>query len=124
MLEPDGVADKLQNAKRQLEVRLGVGGRDLTQGVQRAGRRLPRRVRRQAAVLVATERMAGNPKLVRRVEPAAFDRAYEGLLRHLQGIDPADRRRGRVIAIAAGVAFNLLVVIVCFITWLWWRGYV
>jgi hypothetical protein len=124
MLDPDDVATKLQTLRRQFEAKLGVRGRDLSDGVRRAGRRLPRRMRRQAAVLVEAERMAGNPRLVRRLEPATFDRAYDGLMRYLRGIDPADQRRGRMIVLASGLAFNLLLVIVGLVVWLWWRGYV
>jgi hypothetical protein len=68
--------------------------------------------------------MASNPKLARQIRLAEIDRAYSDITAHLRGIDVADRRKGKWLSLAAGVAGNLLIVIVAFLVWLWWRGYV
>ena len=107
-----------------LQSKLGVRARTLEKGARKAGRRLPRRVRDELRLLAAAERSAGNPKLARQFDEGAVHRAFEDVRAHLSGIDVADRRRGRVLSIAAAVAFNILVVLTAFVVWLWWRDYV
>ena len=74
--------------------------------------------------IVAAQKLAANPKLARRLDAPALKAAYDGLSAHLGAIDVADRRKGKLLSLAGSIAFNLLVVIVGFLVWLWWRGYV
>jgi len=124
MMDHKDIAAKSLTIRQQLEVKLGVRSRDLSQALRRAGRRLPRQVRAQAAILVAAEKQAGHPKLVRQLDDAAVRTAYANVTAHLRAIDVADARKGRILSIAGVIAFNLLLVVVAFITWLWWHGYV
>ena len=43
---------------------------------------------------------------------------------HLESIDAVEDRRDRLLGVAGAVAFNLLFVVVGFVVFLWWRGYV
>lgn len=123
MLTEKEINAKSQALLRLLQAKLGVRGRDLEQAMRRAGRRLPHRVRGPAARLVAAQKMAGHPKLARQLDPREFSRAYADVSAHLAAIDVADRRKGRLIGLAAVVAANLLIVITAFLFWLSWRGY-
>lgn len=123
MLTEKDITAKSQTLLRLLRAKLGVSARDLEQGLRRAGRRLPGRVRAQGARVVAAQKMAGNPKLARQLDPREFSRAYAEVSAHLAAIDVADRRKGRLIGLAAVVAANLLIVITAFLFWLSWRGY-
>jgi len=123
MLTEKEINAKSQALLRLLQAKLGVRGRDLEQAMRRAGRRLPHRVRGQAARLVAAQKMSGHPKLARQLDPREFSRAYAEVSAHLAAIDVADRRKGRLIGLAAVVAANLLIVITAFLFWLSWRGY-
>ncbi len=123
MLTEKEINAKSQALLRLLQAKLGVRGRDLEQAMRRAGRRLPHRVRGQAARLVAAQKMAGHPKLARQLDSREFSRAYAEVSAHLAAIDVADRRKGRLIGLAAAVAANLLIVITAFLFWLSWRGY-
>lgn len=124
MLTEKEITTKTQALQKLLRSKLGVRAHDLEQALRRAGRRLPRRVRGQAARLVAAQKMAGNPRLARQMDADALARAYADVSAYLTAIDVADRRKGRLISLAAAVALNLLIVIVGFLLWLWWRGYV
>lgn len=110
--------------KRLLGEKYGVRGRDLAQSVRRTGRRLPKGIRAQAAILIEAERLATIPKLARRIDSAAVKRAERALKMHLEAIDAKDRRRGRMLALAATIAAQVLLISAVFITWLWWRGYI
>lgn len=124
MLTEKDITAKSQTVLRLLRTKLGVSARDLEQALRRAGRRLPRRVRAQGARLVAAQKMAGNPKLARQLDPHEFAQAYADVSAHLVAIDVAERRKGRLIGLAAVVALKLLAVFTAFLVWLWWRGYV
>jgi hypothetical protein len=103
--------------------RLGIRGADrLAVKMRRGGRLLPKAVRRQAAYLVEAEKQWGNPRLRRVIDEQKVTKAQADLRRHLEGIDPRDRLKGRLIGIAAPLAFNLLVVAGLLIAWLVWTG--
>ncbi len=124
MLDHKDIATKSLTIRQQLEAKLGVKSRDLSQALQRAGRRLPRRMRMQGAILVDAEKQAGHPKLARQIQDGAVRDAYTQLTAHLREIDAADARKGRILNMAGLIAFNLLFVVGVFVIWLWWRGYV
>lgn len=107
-----------------LHSKMGIRARNLENGVRRAHRRLPRRVRRQCRLLVEADRHAGHPKLARQIDEKAVAHAFEVVRDHLSAIDAAAQRKGRLLDLAAAAAFNLLLVLTAFIAWLWWRGYV
>jgi len=124
MLEPDYINARILAVRDALHAKLGIKRRNLDKAMRRAGRRLPRRIRRQGAVLVQAEKLGGNPKLMRRIDPAAFEKAHAEMMTHLAAIDAADAFKGRLIAITATIAFNVIVLAAAFVTYLWWRGYV
>ncbi|AXI45396.1 hypothetical protein C1J03_04690 [Sulfitobacter sp. SK012] len=115
---------KVQTLLFELEKRLGIKTDDLAQGLRRAGRRLPRRVRAKAKVLVDAQAMTGNPKLARQVDASTVRVAFDAVTTHLRGIDVRDARNGRRLSLAGAVVFNLLLVLAAFFAWLWWQGYV
>ncbi|MGJ5618335.1 hypothetical protein [Sulfitobacter sp. MF3-043] len=123
-MEHKDIAAKSLAIRQQLEAKLGVKSRDLSQALRRAGRRLPHGVRAQGAVLAEAEKRAGHPKLTRQLDSAAVRDAYDRMAAHLRAIDVADARKGRILGMAGVIAFNLLLIIAAFVMWLWWRGYV
>ncbi|MBD3664314.1 hypothetical protein [Sulfitobacter aestuariivivens] len=124
MFQDQDIHTKAETLRKQLQEKLGVRSRDLSQALKRAGRRLPRRVRGEGQALVRAEKLAANPKLARQLNSAEVDRAYATVAAHLKDIDVADARKGKLLSLAAAVAGNLLIVIAGFLVWLWWRGYV
>ncbi len=101
--------------------KLGVRGRDLDSRLRRAGRLLPRHVRRQAEVIVQARAMQASPKLARLVDEAALGRAFRICHDHLSAIDPRERRRARFLDILTVNAFNLVVIAGLVIAVLSWR---
>jgi len=103
----------------RLGVRRGTG---LEAKLRRAGRLLPRKVRRAAWALAEAERRAAHPKLMRQVDMAAMKAAHARVKAHLETIDPADRRWGTLLGILAPLAFNLLAIFAALVAWLSWSG--
>lgn len=70
------------------------------------------------------EMLAHNPKTARQVDAEAVERDYEYVRAHLVAIDVDELRKSRILSVTGAVVANLIVVVVLFIVWLWWRGYV
>ncbi len=107
-----------------MEQRLRVRGTGLGEKLRKGGRLLPRRVRAAADVLQTGAVMAQNPKLWAQVDQQAVAQAYDTCVRHLNGVDGFDRRKGAVLGIAASVAFSILAVATLLFAVLRWRGFI
>ena len=107
-----------------MEERLGIRGPGLRAKLRRAGRLLPTHVRRDAMVLVDALQYAGNPKLARRLDAAAIDRACRNVEEYLSVIDPQERRVKRLLAVLSSAAVAVLATAAMTVTVLVWRGYV
>lgn len=104
--------------------RLGVGGRDLRTKLHRAGRDVPRWVRRAADEVLTAEQLQTHPKLRHRVDPERLERAHRAAERWLRGPDPAELRKTRILRFLGVNAANLLIVAAAFIAYLVWAGHV
>lgn len=107
-----------------MEQRLRVRGQGLGEKLRKGGRLLPRRVRAAAEILQTGAVMAQNPKLWAQVDQQAVAQAYDTCVRHLNGVDSGDRRKGAVVGIAASVAFSVLAVAALLFAVLRWRGFI
>lgn len=92
--------------------------------LNRAGRRLPARIRAQAQLVAEAETLADHPKLALRIDQVRVARAHAEVRAHLRSIDPADRRRGAILGLLGGLAFNLLLLAGLTLAFLRWRGFV
>jgi len=110
--------------RAQFHKKLGVKARTLEQALRKTGRRLPRNIRTQAAFIVDAVELQSNPKLARRLDPAAMEAAYVAVSKYLSAIDTAQIRRDMIIRWLALIAAQLLMVVAALVVWLWWRGYV
>lgn len=121
-----GTSDELSARNAQLlslfQTHLGVKETTLDKAAARAGRRLPKKLRRKAMLLATAEATAGHPKLSRQLDFAALNTAFVELQKHLKGIDLKAQRRTRQLNVLAGLAFNLLLVLAAFLAWVWWQS--
>lgn len=124
MENADTIAARATRLQKGLETAFGVRARTLDKALRRTGRRLPRRLQKQAGIIVEAQGFGGNPKLLRRFDTAALNTAETQVLDYLNGIDRADARLGRILGIAGAMAFNLLLVLGLLVGWMWWTGVV
>lgn len=124
MIDAKDMEKKSAHLRRQFEAKLGVRASTLQQALRKAGRQLPRQLRRDGAFLAKAEGLAGHPKLARMIDADEVSRAYGAIDGHLRTIDAADARKGRILGVLGSIAFNLLMLMVALIIFLWWRGYV
>lgn len=102
--------------------KLSIRGADLRAKMRKAGRRLPRRLRREGAYLIEAAQMEGHPKLSRQIDLPRVSRAYQEFDRYLDKIDPADLWWGRFLGILGEVAFHLLLFAGLLVAFFAWRG--
>ena len=113
-----------EEVRVKLEEKLRVKARSLPRALAKAGRRLPRRFHKDAGAITAAQDLNGHPKLLRMINLRDLEAARDRIVTHLDTIDPADIRRGKLLALLGDIAFKLLFVCAAFIAWLWWRGYI
>jgi hypothetical protein len=106
-----------------LQKKLGAKGDGLEAKLARAGRRLPRRIRRHVAEIAEAEKLEGNPKLARMTDPAALAHAFVEVEAHLKKIDLADRRKGAALGLLGSIAISLIAVFAALVSYLVWRGH-
>lgn len=124
MIEIADINTKAHTIEALLQERLRLRSDGLEQGLRRAGRRLPRRLRDQGEVLVKASQLAGHPKLARRIDEQKVQSAYDGLKDHLSTIDPAVVRKERLLDLGATIGFYIIAAFAALICWMWWAGYV
>lgn len=105
-----------------MEQRLKIGGTGLSAKLKRGGRRLPRKVRREAEYLAGVSELAMHPKVQMMLDEARIAQAYDTCVRYLNPLGARDRLLDRVLGIGGSIAFALLVVGGGLIAVMAWRG--
>lgn len=123
MIDPNKIDEKAETLSRLLGERLRIRGRTFEQRLVRAGRLLPRRLRHQGRRLAEAQAMAAHPKLARLPDLEAIDAAYADLRKHLEAIDPAERRKGAILNWLGALAVNLIAMTTILVAILRWRGF-
>ena len=106
-----------------MSVQLRVRGDGLSDVVEKAGRKLPRRLRSDVAKLIEAEAMSTHPKLARLVDERQFRRAERRLNRFLEKQNPAAERRGEILDLIAKIAFVFVTIVLAVFFLLLSRGY-
>lgn len=121
-MQDDDISAKSQELCDLLAARLSLKHGSLEDRLRRAGRRLPARIRSQGQIVAEAEALATHPKLARRVDQAAVARAHAEVRAHLKGIDAAYLRRGALLGVLGGLAFNILLFTALTLVFLRWQG--
>lgn len=107
-----------------MEKRLGVGGTGLAAKLRRAGRLLPRDVRRDAQAVADALLMEENPKLRKQIYLPRLETAERRVVAYLKTVNPGERRVTMMLGMLGGAAFSLLAVIGLFVVVMVWQGLV
>ncbi len=107
-----------------LEDKLRVRGKTLAAQLRKAGRRLPRGVRRDATFIVQSSVLTDNPKLARMVDSKKLRQAHRNVVSHLEKVDLSQQRRTAALNMIASIAFAILFTAVLVLFVLVQRGFV
>lgn len=99
---------------------LRIRGKTLPLQLRKAGRLVPRAVRREAEFLVQAQTQAQHPKLSRMVDIAHANQAHRTVVEFLDTIDPAERRKDRILGILGVLALNILLIGIALVIWMVW----
>jgi len=105
-----------------LEDRLAVPGRGLEEKLRRGGRRLPRKVRAAAQVLVEADGLAGHPKLAATLDQGRLAAAYQTCHAHLARIGGRERAKTAALGVTGTIVVRLLIVAGLGLSVAMWRG--
>lgn len=95
---------------------------ELAAMLRKRGGALPRRLRREAMFLAQADRMAGQPKLARQVDPARLEQAHKALTGYLRPLGQGARWQGGMLSWASGLVLGLMVLAAVVIWVMTWRG--
>ena len=119
----NNITQKADHLATLLSERLGIhAGTGFEAKLHKAGRSLPRWVRKDGQVIVAAMALETHPKLARRIDAKPVNRAIKNLTKYLESIDPVQRRMGWFLDFLALLAVIALVIFGSVITILVWRG--
>lgn len=124
MARSDDLDARAESLRLLFEEKYRLRARTLARGLRKVGRRLPRRHRKQVQALMEAQGLARHPKLALQVDRKRITKGCDEVEGFLQTVDPVVARRNRLLDQAALLAFYILAVLIAFVTWLWWRGYV
>lgn len=102
---------------------LRLKGETFSEVAARAGRKLPRRLRRDVQTLSEVEALADNPKLAHRLDERQITKAERRLRAFLDTLDPKAERRGEILDTIAKIAFVFVVVALSLFFYLISTGY-
>lgn len=118
------IEERLAQLATLMEERLGIGGAGFETKLARAGRKLPRRLKREGLALIQARDRARHPKLGRQIDQRRIEQAARAFERHLIGLDYAEQRMTFWIYWLAGNALNILIVMALAVAFVVWRGLV
>lgn len=122
MIDTQEINKKVEKLDAALREKLRLRGRTFAARVRKAGRLLPKRVHRAADTITQIQMRATHPKLSRLNDPVVFKRAVAVIHDHLDTVDPAERRKDRILGILGGLVFNLIVLIAAALMLMRWKG--
>lgn len=108
--------DQIAQVRALMAARLRIRGRTLDHQVRKAGRLLPRAVRRDATYLAQAASVMDHPRLAMMVDMGKAQQAYVRVTDYLETIDPKDRAKGKLLGVLGYISF---VVIAVFIVTVW-----
>lgn len=115
--------DRAKSMAEKIGKQLRVRGETLSDVRTRAGRRLPRSMRREAAILDQAAELSAHPKLRAQIDEGRVARAERNLDAFLGTQNPGRERLNAFLDRLAGIAFVLWVVGLAVFFTLLWRGY-
>ena len=122
VVDSNKLDQRVKKLNDKLKEKLGLRGKTLEQRLKRAGRTLPKHLRREGAAIVQAQQQAANPKLARLVDQIALDRSFAMFRHYLKDINPAERRKDKIVNFLGLLVFNLVVIVALYLLFLFWKG--
>ncbi|WP_375254524.1 hypothetical protein [Yoonia sp.] len=112
------------DVREGLAARLRVRGKTLAVQMRKAGRRLPRHIRRDLTYLIEAQQLDAHPKRAAQVDMGRATKARRSVLAYLETVDLAAERWTMILGVVASIAFAMLVTGIILLFVLVQRGFV
>jgi hypothetical protein len=109
VIDTEQFQGKVSELQKALSDKMRLRGPSLERQLRHAGRRLPRRPRRAAAVILGAQDWMAHPKLARVLDMAQVNAAFTDLHSHLDGLNPEEARKTAILRLVGGMLLNLMV---------------
>lgn len=118
------IAAKARRLEELLDRGYGTGEKGLRHALGKAGRRLPRRMRRAGVAVADADYMSGHPKLFWQIDRKRVAREAEILEDYLKSVNPGKRRVDLLLSILRSLALNFLILGLLIYALARWRGWI
>jgi len=122
VIDPQDINQKAEALKSAVKAKYGLRGKTLAVRLGKAGRLLPKRVHHEGLVIQEAMDKMHHPRLAATVDVTRLEAAFVYITNHLNGVDPKDRRKGKVLGWLGGQVFNLILIAALLGAFMWWRG--
>jgi hypothetical protein len=123
-MEKDALQKKIDELSALLAAQMKLRQKTFAAQIRKAGRGLPRKLRRDAAYLMRAQALFENPKLGSMVDEIAVANAHRRLKAFLEELDPKDLRKGQILGILSTISLMLIIIFIGVVYILVKRGYV
>ncbi|MEY8883490.1 hypothetical protein [Donghicola sp. XS_ASV15] len=120
-MTPNEIASIETELSGLMQSRLGIKGASLEAQTARAGRKLPRKIRRAADAFNQTTALARHPKLALQIDAKTAEQNAKIVRKHLLKQADPNRRKKRLHLIA-DILLKVFAVIVLLGAVIYWRG--
>lgn len=122
MIDTEEFQGRITGLQQALADLMRLRGATLERQVRRAGRRLPRRQRRAAAIIVGAQDWMGHAKLARLLDTAQVNRAFADLHAYLDTLNPQEARKTALLRLIGGIVLNLMLLSGLIYALIRWQG--
>jgi len=122
VIDTEEFQGQVTGLQQALADRMRLRSATLERQVRRAGRRLPRRQRRAAAIILGAQDWMSHPKLARVLDRAQVDRAFADLHAYLETLNPQEARKTAVLRLIGGIVLNLMLLSGLIYALVRWQG--
>lgn len=122
MIDTQEFQTKIARLQQALADRMRLRGPTLERQLRRAGRRLPRRPRRAAAIILGAQDWMAHAKLARVLDMGQVDRAFADLHAYLGTLNPQEAGKTTLLRLAGGIVLNLTLLAGLIYALIRWQG--
>lgn len=122
MIDTEQFQGKISELQKALSDKMRLRGPTLERQLRHAGRRLPRRPRRAAAIILGAQDWMAHPKLARVLDMSQVNIAFDDLHRHLDKLNPEEARKTALLRLLGGMVLNLMALAGLIYALLRWQG--
>ena len=122
MIDTQEFQTKIARLQQALADRMRLRGPTLERQLRRAGRRLPRRPRRAAAIILGAQDWMAHAKLARVLDMDQVDRAFADMHAYLGTLNPQEARKTTLLRLAGGIVLNLTLLAGLIYALIRWQG--